>query len=44
MQNNLQAQISQQLIDYVNVRYKKNALQLSFLFINNLHKVEIYLM
>lgn len=44
MQNNLQTQITRQLIEYVNVRYKKSALQLSFLFINNLHNVEIYLM
>lgn len=38
MQKNLQVQITQQLIGYVNVRYKRNALQLLFLFTNNLNK------
>lgn len=42
MQNNLQAQITWQS-DYINARFKKNTLKLSFLFINSLHKVKIYL-
>lgn len=38
MQKNLQAQITWQLIEYANVRYKRIALQLLFLLINNLNK------
>lgn len=43
MHNNLQTQITQQLTEYIKVRYKRNALQLSFLFTSNLNEVDIYL-
>lgn len=43
MQNNLQTQITQQLTEYIKVRYKRDVLQLSFLFTSNLNEVDIYL-